>query len=75
MLATRIGSARTRELVADVIGAGQAIVSGPWPDDDAWSPVDRVLLDASVDELLAREQEVVVRLGARLRELAYRPAA
>jgi hypothetical protein len=71
MLATRLRGSDTREAVADVLAAGQAISGGNWPGDDEWSPVDRVLLEKIVDALLECEQRAALLLGDRLRVLTY----
>jgi hypothetical protein len=70
MLATRLPSERERDLVGEVIAAGQAIMSSSWPDDD-WSESEQVLLDKLVDQLLELEAEASGRLGDRLRALTF----
>ena len=50
MLATRLESDETREVLTEVLGAGQAVSSGTWPDvQDEWSDDDWALLDKIVD--------------------------
>ena len=75
MLATRLESDETREVIGEVLVAGQSITSGSWPDEHEWSTDDRALLDKSVDDLLECEQRAVTLLGDRLRALTYRRAA
>jgi hypothetical protein len=70
MLATRLQSEAARELVGEVLAAGQTIMSSSWPDDD-WSESERVLLDKLVDQLLELEAEASGRLGDRLRTLTF----
>jgi hypothetical protein len=73
MLTTRLESDATREVLTDVLGAGQAVSSGTWPDvHDDWSDADWVLLDKLVDTMLECEQRAAIRLGDRLRDLTYR---
>jgi hypothetical protein len=71
MLATRLRETDTRDAVGDVLTAGEAITSGSWPGDDEWSPVDRALLEKTVDALLESEQRAALLLGDRLRVLTY----
>jgi hypothetical protein len=69
MLATRLQSEAARELVGEVLAAGQTIMSSSWPDD--WSDSERALLDKQVDQLLELEAEASGRLGDRLRTLTF----
>ena len=58
-----------------MLGAGQAVSSGTWPDlQDEWSDDDWALLDKIVDTMLECEQRAALLLGDRLRDLTYRAA-
>ena len=75
MLTTRLESDATREVLNEVLGAGQAVSSGTWPDlQDEWSDDDWALLDKIVDTMLECEQRAAILLGDRLRDLTYRAA-
>ncbi|MGH8979237.1 MAG: hypothetical protein ACRDV7_14250 [Acidimicrobiia bacterium] len=75
MLATRVESDETREVLGEVLSAGQAVSSGTWPGpDDEWSEDDWMLLDKIVDIMLECEQRAALQLGDRLRDLTYRAA-
>ena len=75
MLTTRLESDATREVLNEVLGAGQAVSSGTWPDlQDEWSDDDWALLDKIVDTMLECEQRAALLLGDRLRDLTYRAA-
>ena len=72
MLTTRLESDATRDVLSEVLSAGQAVSSGTWPDvQDEWSDDDWALLDKIVDTMLECEQRAAVMLGDRLRTLTY----
>jgi hypothetical protein len=70
MLATRLAGDDLRDDIGEVLAAGQAIMSGSWPDDD-WSESESVLLEKLVDQLLEHEARASGSLGDRLRTITF----